>query len=142
MTKMSNVLEEMGDGTYIIYACRYSEEQSYELSRSLSNTVRLSGYDTPPQGPIRPDRIHTLSTMNQPENIDEKKIYRFHIEHEDYVDLKETNENLKTIVESLRREIGIYQSVIQLNPQTGGKKSRRKSRKKSREKSRRKNRRR
>ena len=73
MTKMSNVLEEMGDGTYIIYACRYSEEQSYELSRSLSNTVRLPGYDTPPQGPIRPDRIHTLATMNQPENIDEKK---------------------------------------------------------------------
>jgi len=133
MTKMSNVLEEMGDGTYIIYSCRYSRASSYELSRSLSNTVRLPGYDSPPQGPIHPDGIYMLSTRNQPENIDEKKIYRYHIEFlEDYVNLKETNENLKTIVESLRREIGIYQSVIQSHPQTGGKKSRKKSRRKNR----------
>lgn len=147
MTKLSNVLEEMGDGTYILYSCRYSRESSYELSRSLSNTVRLPGYDSPPQGPIRTDGIHTLSTRNQPENIDEKKIYRYHIEFlEDYVNLKEMNKNLKTVVESLHREIDIYQSQL-LKPQSqllkpqsqfGGRKSRKKSRKKSRRKSRRK----
>ena len=78
MTKMSNVLEEMGDGTYIIYSCRYSRASSYELSRSLSNTVRLPGYDSPPQGPIHPDGIYMLSTRNQPENIDEKNIQISH----------------------------------------------------------------
>ena len=144
MTKMSNVLEEMGDGTYIIYACRYSGEPSYELSRSLSNTVRLPGYDRIPEGPIRPDGMFTLSTRNQPQDIDEKKIYRYHIDFlEDYVDLKQENENLKTIVESLKSEIDIHidnqSQLLKSLSQRGGKKSRRKLRKKSRKKSRRKN---
>ena len=53
------------------------------------------------------------------------------------------NKNLKTVVESLHREIDIYQSqLLKPHSQFGGKKSRKKSRRKSREKSRRKNRRR
>lgn len=105
MTKMSNVLEEMGDGTYIIYSCRYSSASSYELSRSLSNTVRLPGYDSPPQGPIHPDGIYMLSTRNQPENIDEKKIYRYHIDFlEDYFDLNQHIEELEKENEKLKQE--------------------------------------
>ena len=52
-----------------------------------------------------------------------KKIYRYHIEFlEDYVNLKEMNKNLKTVVESLHREIDIYQSqLLKPHSQFGGK---------------------
>ena len=90
------------------------------------------------KGPIHPDGIYMLSTRNQPENIDEKKIYRYHIEFlEDYVNLKEMNKNLKTVVESLH-EIDIYQSqLLKPHSQFGGK-NQEKIKEKIREKSRRK----
>lgn len=79
MTKLSNILEEMGDGTYIIYACRHVEEETYELSRTLSNNVRGPGYNAPFKG-VREDKFFTVSTIKQPGDIDNKKIYRYHIE--------------------------------------------------------------
>ena len=95
-TTISKVLEEMGDGTYIIYACRYTGEQNYELSRTLSNTVRGPGYDKKPFRPINDDGIYMLSSIKQPNDIDSKKIYRYHIEFlENHVDLKTVNEVLK-----------------------------------------------
>jgi hypothetical protein len=79
MTKLSNILEEMGDGTYIIYACRHVEEESYELSRTLSNNVRGPGYSSPLKGE-RKDNLFTLTTIKQPLDIDNKKLYRYHID--------------------------------------------------------------
>jgi len=142
VTKMSNVLEEMGNGTYIIYSCRYSEEQSYELSRSLSNTVRLPGYDTSLKGPIMDDGLFMLSTRNQPEDIDEKKIYRYHIEFlEDYVDLSKHIEELERENKKLKQdnqELDEYAKrmyAINYQKRGGGqRKSRRKSRRKSKKK--------
>lgn len=160
-TKMSNIIEEMGDGTYIIYACRFTQEPSYKLSRSLSNNVRLPGYQTPPDGLSRPDRSFTLGTRDQPRGIDEKKLYRYHIEFlEDYVDLRKhieelegENQKLKQDNEELREygnsmfalnynlnkdldrskfDLIKSQNMLKTQNQSGGRKTRKKSRRKNR----------
>ena len=160
-TKMSNIIEEMGDGTYIIYSCRYTQEPSYTLSRSLSNNVRLPGYQTSPDGLTRPDRSFMLGTRDQPEDIDGKNLYRYHIEFlEDYVDLikhieelEKENQKLKQDNEELdeyskrmyslnydlnkdldKSEIDLIksQNMLKTQNQGGGRKTRKKSRRKNR----------
>ena len=160
-TKMSNIIEEMGDGTYIIYSCRFTQEPSYKLSRSLSNNVRLPGYKTPPDGLSRPDRRYMLGTRDQPEDIDHKKLYRYHIEFlEDYVDLSKHIEELEMENQKLKQDNGelrdygnrMYalnynlnkdldrckidliksQNMLKTQNQGGGRKTRKKSRRKNR----------
>jgi len=127
LNKLSNILEKMGDGTYIIYACRYTEEPNYELSKTLSNNVRGPGYNSPLIG-IRDDKLMTISTIKQPGDIDNKKIYRYHIDFLD--EYNETIKKYKILALHYKKisEDGLYRAKV---PEGGGKRTKKRGSKRT-----------
>lgn len=84
--KLSDMIDEMGGGTYILFTCRYFEgnEEQYNLSKTFSNKQRADNYIIPPTKPLgeHPSspgiKLHDLESV-QPPAADFTKIIRFNV---------------------------------------------------------------
>ena len=83
MIKLSDMIEKMGKGTYILFTCRYFEgdDDQYTITKTMSAKNRGPGYIIPPTKPmvessVMPGRkLYDLSTV-QPPGPDLSKLRR------------------------------------------------------------------
>lgn len=74
LIKLSDMIEKMGKGTYILFTCRYFEgdEDQYAITKTMSAKNRGPGYIIPPTKPmlestqIPGKKLYDLSTVQPP----------------------------------------------------------------------------
>lgn len=89
LIKLSDMIEKMGKGTYILFTCRYFEgdEEQYAITKTMSAKNRGPGYIIPPtkplvESPILPGKkLYNLSTV-QPAAPDLSKLKRLIIKED------------------------------------------------------------
>jgi hypothetical protein len=74
LIKLSDMIEKMGKGTYILFTCRYFEgdQDQYTITKTMSAKNRGPGYIVPPtkpmvESPLMPGKkLYDLSTVQPP----------------------------------------------------------------------------
>lgn len=82
MEKLSNIIEKMGKGTYVLFTCRYFEGNDEEATLTkLFSDERKPGFDISPERPliessiVPGQKLHTLETV-QPDLMNNDELQR------------------------------------------------------------------
>ena len=89
LIKLSDMIEKMGKGTYILFTCRHFEgdEEQYAITKTMSAKNRGPGYIIPPTKPLVESsilpgkKLYSLSTV-QPPDPDLRRLKRFIIKED------------------------------------------------------------
>tara|TARA_B100000035_G_scaffold261214_1_gene232280 strand:- start:1723 stop:2709 length:987 start_codon:yes stop_codon:yes gene_type:complete len=101
--RLSSIIERMGEGTYILFTCRYFEgdDEAAELTKMFSDE-RLPGYSVKPERPlidsniIPGKKLHTLETI-QPGLTNKKNLERLLVYRDEDNEIKRNTHEQTTL---------------------------------------------
>ncbi len=101
--RLSNIIEKMGEGTYVLFTCRYFEgdDEAAELTKLFSDE-RLPGYSMKPERPlidskaIPGKKLYALDTM-QPQLTNKRDLQRLLVYRDEENEIKRNTHEQTTL---------------------------------------------